>query len=380
MRHSLQNASVSPSSMTLGTPDGESWTRSRTVEQQQRLRLLRFAAASATYGIGLCVLVACAALGLLSWPHLLVLAATILLPNLIFLALFLSRANLRFREPSLTLAQVLTGVGIISLMLLSGAQMNLLAVPFYSVLFVFAMLRLDRRGLFQVGVCILLSYAAALALRLRWYAGMVPPSTEMLTALLVLVSTLWFASAASYIARLRQRLKETASKLEHMATRDALTGLWNRRQIEALLQREIQRALRSGAPLAILLADIDHFKSINDRFGHPTGDAILRQVGQLIGGSLRAGGEVGRWGGEEFLLVLPDTSLGDALACASRLRETLESTAFEHLPEPCAVSASIGLAAWSAAEPLSTLLSRADRAMYQAKQAGRNRVGIDELI
>lgn len=351
--------------------------RSRSAAQQQRLRLLRFAAASATYGIGLLILSLCAALGMLEWLRLLLIAGGFLVINLVFLGLFLSGANLGFEDPSLTLPQVVAACSMVPLILVSSPHLDLVAVPFYSVIFVFAMLRLDRGDLARVGSYILASYAGAVALRLHWYAAQIAPHTEALTALLVVVSTLWFGSAASYISRLRSRLKETAARLEQLATRDSLTGLWNRRQIELLLGGEIQRALRRGTPLAILLADVDHFKRVNDRFGHATGDEVLRQVAAVIASAVRAGAQVGRWGGEEFVVVLPDTSLGDALACATRLREALATTAFD-LPQACAVTASIGLAAWSGAEASPALLSRADRAMYQAKSAGRNRVAIVE--
>ncbi len=369
------SSSFAPASEHADTPVAGSWMRSRTAAQQQRLRLLRFAAAGATYGIGLLILALCAALGMLEWLRLLLIAGGFLLINLVFLGLFLSRANLRFEDPSLTLPQVVAASTMVPLILVSGARLDLVAVPFYSVLFVFAMLRLDRGELARVGAYILASYAGAVLLRLHWYAGSISPRTEAVTALLVVVSTLWFGSAASYISRLRSRLKETALRLEQLATRDSLTGLWNRRQIELLLAGEIQRALRSGAPLAVLLADVDHFKRVNDLFGHAAGDEVLRQVAAVIGSAVRAGAQVGRWGGEEFLIVLPDTTLGDALACATRLRETLASTPFG-MPQACTVTASIGLAAWSGSEAFQALLSRADRAMYQAKSAGRNRVAM----
>ncbi len=356
-------------------PEIQSWKRSQTPAQQQRLRLLRFGAASATYAVGLLILGVFALLGKLPWPRLWGIAAGFVIVNLTFLALFVTRANLRFKDPSLTMAQVLAASGSVPLILLSSPYLDPVAVPFYSVLFVFAMLRLDREALFKVGAFILASYALAVRLRLRWYRSVIPPSTEAITALLVVVSTLWFGSAASYIGRLRRRLKETAATLEQLATRDSLTGLWNRRQIEALLSRETRRAERSGQPLTILLVDVDHFKAINDRFGHATGDKALCQVAGIIRSTVRVGAEVGRWGGEEFLIILPETPLGEALECAQRVREKLETTHLE-IGQQLTVTASIGLAVWSRPESFPELLSRADRAMYHAKSSGRNRVGI----
>lgn len=357
--------------------DARFWTRSRTPEQQQRLRMLRFGAASATYGLGLLILGVYAALGRLAWPRLLVIAAGFLLINVVFLFLFLGRINLRFKDPSLTLAQVLTAGSSVALILLSSPRLDPIAVPFYSVLFFFAMLRLSSRDLIKVGAYVIVTYAAAVALRLRWYGSTISPGDEGITALLVVASTIWFASAASYISRLRQRLKDTAARLEQLASCDSLTGLWNRHRIESLLLLEAQRAERAGEPLAILLADLDRFKEINDRFGHAVGDDALRDVAVRIGSTLRAGAHVGRWGGEEFLIVLPGASLEQARTCAQRIRRELESSGLE-TDRRLAVTASIGLALWSPPEPLPALLSRADRAMYQAKLAGRNRVVVLE--
>lgn len=335
---------------------------------------MRFGAASATYGIGLLILGICAALGKLEWSRWLAIAAGFLVINLGFLLVFVSRVNLRFNDPSLTLAQVLTASSAVPPILLAGPQLDPVAVPFYSVLFVFAMLRLDRGGLIKVGVYILLTYAATVALRLHWYAGSISPSDEALTALLVVTSTFWFASAAGYISRLRSRLKETAAQLEQLAISDNLTGLWNRRHIEALLSRAAERAGHTGRPLVILLADLDRFKDINDRFGHAAGDDVLRQVSSIMTATLPAGTDIGRWGGEEFLIVLPDTPWDEAEACAQRLCEKLASAELD-LQERLAVTVSVGMAAWSRGESPAALLSRADRAMYVAKASGRNRVG-----
>lgn len=143
----------------------------------------------------------------------------------------------------------------------------------------------------------------------------------------------------------------------------------------AVLLKAIQRAARSGTPLAVALADLDHFKGINDRFGHAVGDAALRYAREAIGATLRAGDEVGRWGGEEFVIVLPDANAAQALACGERPRTVLAARTFDSMQS--ALTVSVRLAMWPPKEGAAELLARADRAMYEAKPTGRNRVVID---
>lgn len=158
---------------------------------------------------------------------------------------------------------------------------------------------------------------------------------------------------------------------------DPLTGVPNRRFFERRLREEIERWARHGQPLACMLADIDHFKSINDRFGHAAGDQTLRQVAAALGRGLRASDVLARYGGDEFILLLPETAATQAMAIAERLREAVAGLASP--PEGVdQVSISIGLACLRQGDDetgaAARLLERADAALYQAKAAGRNRV------
>ncbi len=169
-----------------------------------------------------------------------------------------------------------------------------------------------------------------------------------------------------------RQLERQHAELETLATRDPLTGLLNRREFVRQAELELARAKRQGSALSLLMADLDHFKSINDRFGHPTGDAVLRHVAQLMSHSLRKTDSVARFGGEEFVLLLPDTPEAEALRLADKLRRTLAETPMAGLDTP--VSASIGLACLHAGDHLTldALLQHTDQAMYQAKRQGRN--------
>lgn len=170
----------------------------------------------------------------------------------------------------------------------------------------------------------------------------------------------------------QKRLEE---QLRALATRDSLTGAANRRHFVELAERERQRSLRSGSPLALCLLDADHFKDVNDRYGHVAGDHVLAALATSAQSQLRVADVLGRLGGEEFAILLPDTPLEGAEVLAERVREAV---AAHRVPsgdaEEIAVTISVGVAELRDAESFESLLKRADRALYAAKDRGRNRV------
>lgn len=171
-----------------------------------------------------------------------------------------------------------------------------------------------------------------------------------------------------YLLLATERVREV---FEYQARHDALTGIFNRREILERTNKEIKRSQRYQTPLALLVLDLDHFKQVNDVHGHQAGDDVLKQFVQRVGGCLRPNDLFGRMGGEEFLLVLPHTSVDAALALASRL---LPVVAEGGSPLPvCTVS--IGLTEWQPGDTsVDSLIARADSALYAAKALGRNRV------
>jgi diguanylate cyclase (GGDEF)-like protein len=172
----------------------------------------------------------------------------------------------------------------------------------------------------------------------------------------------------------------TYAKVQEMATTDALTGLFNRRSFETRLREGFARAERSNSPLTIVVFDIDHFKSINDTYGHPCGDTVLSQLGVITNSLLRRTDIAARTGGEEFALILEDTALEGALVMAERLREVTSALKFEGPKgEPFGITISLGVACFPihGEDPLS-LTKIADRALYQSKHGGRDRVTVAE--
>jgi two-component system, cell cycle response regulator len=178
------------------------------------------------------------------------------------------------------------------------------------------------------------------------------------------------------ILKLQEQLTQSHHQMEILAMRDGLTNLFNRRAIEEHAMAELNIAKRKERPLSVILLDIDHFKAINDQHGHSIGDQVLRQMAEILARNLRPYDRVGRWGGEEFIVILPDTTISEAIIAAERIRVITAETKIplEH-GDSCAVQISLGVACVSASYPaLAKLVDAADQALYQAKQAGRNRV------
>jgi diguanylate cyclase (GGDEF)-like protein len=178
------------------------------------------------------------------------------------------------------------------------------------------------------------------------------------------------------LRQLRNELHEKNLQLEQISATDALTGLRNRRFAEWFLVRELERKHRHGNALSVLLADVDHFKRVNDAHGHPAGDAALRHIGSLLAEQVRKTDVCARWGGEEFLIALAQVPLEGALSLAERQRAAVEATSLALPGGPeLELTISIGVATAVSADASPTeLLAAADRALYEAKGAGRNRV------
>ena len=171
--------------------------------------------------------------------------------------------------------------------------------------------------------------------------------------------------------RFERQLMAANQQLEQLATTDGLTGIWNRRHLETVIQASIERSSRYGEPLSLILCDIDNFKSINDRCGHPVGDQVLIEFCRRIGPTLRRSDGFGRWGGEEFVILLPHCDLQAAAALAEQLRQRVAAAPF---PGAGAVTASFGVAERQAGESEEAWFKRVDQHLYAAKAAGRNRV------
>ncbi len=179
--------------------------------------------------------------------------------------------------------------------------------------------------------------------------------------------------------RLQRQLRTTRDLLEQRSTLDDLTGLWNRRVILARLEAEHERCRRAGGALCCLLLDVDHIKQVNDRFGQAAGDKVLGEVANILRSSLRTYDIAGRYGGEEFLIILPGADLETGRLTAERIRKSVADLVWAGPPEGSrqGVTVSLGVAEAFVDETVAQLLIRTDLALFRAKQGGRNRVGTE---
>lgn len=194
---------------------------------------------------------------------------------------------------------------------------------------------------------------------------------------LVLDQNLNLKDAYEKIRRLNEELEKANTELELIAAFDSLSGLLNRRSLFTRISIEIERSIRLDVPLTGLMIDIDKFKGINDNYGHQCGDMVIREIGARLQAGLRKYDYAGRYGGEEFFVVLSNSTEMQASGIAERFRKDIEDLKFECGGETINVSVSIGAARYAAGETQESWIERVDRAMYQAKQSGRNRVVLD---
>lgn len=176
--------------------------------------------------------------------------------------------------------------------------------------------------------------------------------------------------------RAEEALRTTRVRLEALANRDTLTGIWNRRAILQRLEAEVARARRQHESLALGMLDLDRFKQVNDRYGHPVGDVVLRETIARASAVLRPYDDLGRYGGEEFLLVLSRAEADAALLVAERICAAVAARPVVDAGHEVPVTVSIGVAVLREEESAQQLLVRADRALYVAKDAGRDRVAL----
>lgn len=180
--------------------------------------------------------------------------------------------------------------------------------------------------------------------------------------------------ASRIIEQKNADLMEMMDKLRLSAITDALTGLYNRRYLTERIQEQTHRHHRSGAPFSFIIGDIDRFKQFNDLYGHAYGDFVLVRVAETLSACCRESDILSRWGGEEFLILLPDTEEDEACLIAGRMRSVLDAATFEHQGTPCHVTMTFGVSLYDPVIGADASVQRADRRLLKGKEGGRNRV------
>jgi diguanylate cyclase (GGDEF)-like protein len=297
-----------------------------------------------------------------------------------FFTLIRSGINQRCQDPTLAFPQTIVAQTLIAFGYAICGPFHAVGLLMLALVMVFGMFSL-RAAAVQLSC---LYTVAILALVMSWRVRTDPvhysAHIEIIYFVLLATALPAISGLSRHLMDMRLRLKSQKRALEaaldriqDMATRDELTGLPNRRFMMAQLQEHALRRSRGGLPFYVGMVDLDHFKSVNDTYGHAVGDDVLRSFGTQARTALRTTDLIGRWGGEEFLLVLPETQPGEPTVALARLRSNLGEAEVSAAEPHLRVAFSSGFTRYVEGEPIGQAIERADRALYAAKTAGRNR-------
>ncbi len=354
---------------------------------EQRVRLRRFFVGTAAHAMNLSFVLLCWALGFLSTHNVTVYVPIAVLFNLVVYGVIRSGLNLRFKDPSLTFFQIaIPAVMGLYIMYFAGVARGaflLLGLAMFS----FGMFRFRARGFVQLAAFILTVYAAQTGLLLYFHADETNLRLELLLWVAFAMALGQFSFLAAMVGSLRHKVEEknqalakqngelevALQRISDMAIRDELTGVYNRRYLMERLTEETHRCQRNGSAFCICMVDIDFFKRVNDVYGHLPGDEVLRGVAHAASKALRQLDFFGRYGGEEFIMVLTDTALEGAMVTAERVRERVAQLQFPDIDPDLRITVSIGVAEHVRRADSAATLKRADDALYRAKEGGRNR-------
>jgi len=350
-------------------------------DQKQALRIRRFFMASTMYIF--CPFLAYVAYlaNFMEWQAIYGYIIAVPIINIGLYIVFRTGLNLKMPDPSLTSVQICISMLMVMYGMYYANEARGALLLVYVIILLFGIFRLNTRSFLYVSAFTLLTYGGDIALLHIYRPQSVNFKIEYLQWGLLALVLVVFSIIGGYISSLRQKLSISKSQqaksielIKDMAIRDELTSIYNRRHLMELLDYEKNRSLRGGGNFCLAMLDIDYFKNVNDTYGHLAGDEVLRAVATMINKSLRNTEFCGRYGGEEFLIVLTQTDIKGALICAERVRTNIENILFPDLSSDFKVTVSIGLSEYQRGENVEEIISRADEALYRAKKGGRNRV------
>ncbi|MES2319133.1 MAG: GGDEF domain-containing protein [Pseudomonadota bacterium] len=360
---------------------------SNSIAGQQALRLRRVSLGWISYLFTLSMVGVFWWLGFYGLPVLLTYLAAIVLLNAGFYLAIRSNVNLRFADPSMTLVQICMSI-VPGLYVMYHAQQSrgvflLLCVSAA----MYGLFQFRTRGFVLMTAFVVGSYALLIAVVYYFKPQEITLQVELLQLAALFATFLQFGGLGSYIGSLRDKVKEKNKELnarnddlehalrriEELAMRDELTGVFNRRYLMETIKNEKHRCERSGSVFSICILDVDLFKHVNDTYGHLVGDEVLQAIARTATGALRQTDYFGRYGGEEFALVLTGTMVDGAMITAERVRTRIEALRFPSISADLKVTVSIGIADSRFNEETALTFKRADDALYKAKQTGRNR-------
>ena len=339
---------------------------------KQTLRLQRFFMSVWTYAACGSLAQICAWLGYLP-PHLpAVWMLGALCVNGVFYAMIRSDLNLRLHDPSMTEIQLIVSMFAVMALVYHAEEVRGAFVMLYPVPLLFGALRLRFFKILRVSFVGILGHVVVIAVLRIQHPERVKLDLELVNVLALTGVMLFVALLSGYINRVRAELSRSLEKIGELAQKDSLTGVFNRRHLNDTLEQELQRfARQSRRGLIVCMLDIDKFKAINDSFGHPAGDAVLVAVAQALGQSIRSIDYLARYGGEEFAILLDMAPDDDWMMVCERARAQIHQLRIDAVAcQP--VTISIGVAHCVDGDSAASLLAQADKALYRAKEEGRN--------
>ncbi|MFP4159412.1 MAG: GGDEF domain-containing protein [Desulfobacterales bacterium] len=297
----------------------------------------------------------------------------LLAANLFVFTLFFTGVNKRFKDPSITVFQLMIGIAFCTLLaFFTASPLRGMVILLYILVLMFGVFRLKLLDFFALSLVATLLYAAAVTMLHMTHPEHTDMSLETIRIISLLLSLMWVSYLSTYIANLRRKIKLIASH-------DELTGIYNRREIFNILEREKALAIRSGSPFALCIIDIDDFKPVNDTLGHLAGDEVLKIFAQTLKENIRSEDYIGRYGGEEFIVILVNYKPEEnACSYGCRLLQAVREMRFNGISEDLSLTASMGMAVYKPDESVDSLLARADAALYRAKIKGKDRVELED--
>ncbi len=341
----------------------------------QTVRIKRFLMALGSYAMWVVLCTVCILQGFTRFTlkDLYALSAVVMLFNAGIYLLLRTGWNKRFKDPSLTMFQMILATMWIMVCLYGAGEIRSSMLMLYFVVFVFGVFRLRFLQFLVVSVFAIANYAVVVYLVYRFHPGEVNLKVELINIMLLATVLPWFSLLGSYITNLRTTIAKALETIEKLAVTDELTGVYNRRRLLEILKEQKAFCDRGNKVFSLCIIDLDHFKSVNDNFGHETGDIVLRGVAQTLKQNIRDFDIIARYGGEEFMLVLCSTNGAEALTFAERVREIAENMRFEN-HDHVRITLSVGVAEYRPTESFQATINRADKALYRVKENGRNRV------
>ena len=344
---------------------------------KQRLRLRRFLLASTFSALYLLVLAIFYTQDKIDGETFFEACAIVAALILGFFGVFRLGLNLRFPDPSLTAFQMLAAVLTMLFVVYRAPDTRLAFAAFFFVALMFGMLRSSGTKLAVLGFVSLAAFALVIWRRYANNHDAEMLRLDMLQLVVIAMTFPWLVFIGGRVKRLQRDLVDVNMKLEDIeekARHDDLTGVYNRRALVAAMEEAKQRAHAAGEPLSICVIDLDLFKRYNDEFDHLTGDQVLRTFAQAVRDGLRSTDVFGRYGGEEFVQIMPHTALAGAMLDAERLRKRISTLDIPIARSIGPLTVSVGVAQYRPGETIVQTFARADGALYKAKLLGRNRV------